>query len=104
MPAICAALLYLGRRPGAAAAFADRRVGWLRFNWTTIAAAVLWPLCSPLPPGTYPRLTLGLQLWASDSVVRALQVLGVAARRQGNIIELARGTVGIEEATASRSR
>ena len=154
MPAICAALLYLGRRPGAAdtlpprtaaflagalgcaglaglllagllaatvdwvspvvdftlaaafallgcgavAAFADRRVGWVRFNWTTIAAAALWPLCSPLPPGTYLRLTLGLQLWVSDSVVRALQVLGVAARQQGNIIELARGTVGIEEA------
>ena len=154
MPVICVALLYMGRRPGAAdqlapraaallagilgsaavagllvagllaasvdwssqvvdftlagsfallgcgavAAFADRRVAWLRFNWTTLAAAALWPLCSPLPPGTYTRLTLGLQLWVSDGVVRALEVLGIAAHQQGNIIELARGTVGIEEA------
>ena len=83
---------------GAVAAFADRRVAWVRFNWTTLAAAALWPLCSPLPPGTYSRLTIGLQLWVSDSVMRALGILGVAAHQQGNIIELARGTVGIEEA------
>jgi exosortase len=83
---------------GAVAAFADRRVGWIRFNWTSLAAAALWTLCSPLPPGTYSRLTVGLQLWVSDGVVRALEILGIAAHQQGNIIELARGTVGIEEA------
>jgi exosortase len=83
---------------GAVAAFADRRVAWVRFNWTSLAAAALWPLCSPLPPGTYSRLTVGLQLWVSDGVVRALEILGIAAHQHGNIIELARGTVGIEEA------
>jgi len=30
--------------------------------------------------------------------MRTLDLLGIAAHRQGNIIELARGTVGIEEA------
>jgi exosortase len=154
MPVICAALLYLGRRPaprdtlargtavllaagfGAAAlaglwlaglfavtldwtspvvdftltcafallggaalaAFSDRRVSLVAFNWTTFCAAALWPLCAPFPPGTYARLTLALQLWVSGSVMRTLDLLGVAAHRQGNIIELSRGTVGIEEA------
>jgi len=83
---------------GAVAAFAGRRTGLVRFNWTSVSAAILWALCAPLPPGTYTRLTLGLQLRVSESVVRALDLLGVAAHRQGNIIELAHGTVGIEEA------
>ena len=83
---------------GAIAAFADRRLAWVPFNWTSLAAAALWLLCSPLPPGTYSRLTTGLQLWVSGGVMRALEILGVAAHQQGNIIELARGTVGIEEA------
>jgi exosortase len=83
---------------GALAAFADRRVSLVAFNWTTICAAALWPLCAPLPPGSYTRLTLALQLWVSGNVMRALDLLGIAAHRQGNIIELARGTVGIEEA------
>jgi exosortase len=83
---------------GAIAAFADRRVAWVPFNWTSIAAAALWPLCSPLPPGTYARLTMELQLFVTVSVVHTLELLGIAAGRQGNIIELARGTVGIEEA------
>ncbi len=83
---------------GAIAAFADRRVALVPFTWACLAAAVLWPLCAPIPPGTYSRLTSGLQLWVSGGVIRALGLLGVAAHREGNIIELARGTVGIEEA------
>lgn len=80
------------------AAFADRRSPWIAFGWPSLAAALLWPLASPLPPGTYTRLTLGLQLWVSSGVMHALGLLGIAARREGNIIELAHGTVGIEEA------
>jgi exosortase len=154
MPAVCAMLLYIGRRPGAGgtldggtacllaallgaaalaslwvaglfavtldwnspvvdfalacafallacgalAAFADRAVSLVAFSWTTFCAAALWPLCAPLPPGSYTRLTLALQLWVSGNVMRALDLLGIAAHRQGNIIELARGSVGIEEA------
>ncbi len=82
----------------ALAAFADRRVALVGFTWTSFVAAALWPLCAPLPPGTYTRLTVGLQLWVTGSVMRTLGVLGIAAHRQGNIIELAHGTVGVEEA------
>ena len=57
-----------------------------------------WLLCAPIPPGTYTRLTLGLQLWVSENVLRALNLLGVAALRHGNVIELANARVGIEEA------
>ena len=83
---------------GAIAAFADRRVALVPFSWACLAAAALWPLSSPIPPGTYSRLTSGLQLWVSGGVMHALNLLGIAAHREGNIIELARGTVGIEEA------
>lgn len=82
----------------AIAAFADRGDPRIPFAWPSLAAAVIWPLSSPLPPGTYTRLTLGLQLWVSSGVMRTLDILGIAAHREGNIIELARGTVGIEEA------
>jgi exosortase len=67
-------------------------------NWNALVAVGLWLLCAPIPPGTYTRLTLGLQLWVSENVLRALHLLGIAAERHGNIIELARGAVGIEEA------
>ncbi len=83
---------------GAVAAFSDRRTALVPFNWTSLSAALLWALCAPLPPGTYTRLTLGLQLRVSESVVRTLDMLGIAAHRQGNIIDLAHGSVGIEEA------
>ncbi|HEY5078753.1 MAG TPA: exosortase/archaeosortase family protein [Opitutaceae bacterium] len=82
----------------AVAAFADRGAQWVPFAWPAIAAAALWALSSPLPPGTYTRLTLWLQLCVSGGVMRTLGLLGIAAHREGNIIELARGTVGIEEA------
>lgn len=82
----------------AIAAFAGRATALIPLNWTSLCAALLWPLCSPMPPGTYTRLTLGLQLWVSGFVMRTLDLLGIAAHRDGNIIELARGTVGIEEA------
>lgn len=67
-------------------------------NWSLLVALGLWLLSTPIPPGTYTRLTLGLQLWVTENVLRALHTLGVPAIRHGNIIELARGSVGIEEA------
>lgn len=67
-------------------------------NWNAVVAVALWLFCTPIPPGTYTRLTLTLQLWVSEAVVRALHLLGVAAIRHGNIIELAQATVGVEEA------
>ncbi len=78
--------------------FASERVRLIPFNWVSGVALALWVLCSPIPPGTYARLTLSLQLWVSENVLRALHLLGVAALRHGNVIELAQGRVGIEEA------
>ncbi len=78
--------------------FADTRVRALPCNWNSAVAIGLWLLSAPIPPGTYTRLTLGLQLWVSKSVLFSLHVLGIAAHRTGNIIELANGSVGVEEA------
>lgn len=79
-------------------AFSSAAVRWLPCNWSAFVALGLWLLCAPIPPGTYSRLTLGLQLWVSENVLRALHLLGIAALRHGNVIELAQGSVGIEEA------
>jgi len=78
--------------------FADERVRLIPFNWSAVLAAGLWWLSAPIPPGTYSRLTFNLQLWVSENVLGALHFLGIAANRQGNIIELATTAVGVEEA------
>ncbi len=78
--------------------FADERVRWIPFNWTSLVAVALWPLCSPMPPGTYSRLTDALQLGISHSVVHTLHLLGILADGRGNVILLAHATVGVEEA------
>jgi exosortase len=67
-------------------------------NWIAFTAVILWLLAVPMPPGTYTTLTLKLQTWITGHVLTALHVLGVAARQQGNLIELADTTVGVEEA------
>ena len=78
--------------------FAD--AGWrlVPFNWISLTAIFLWLLVSPIPDGTYARLTLGLQHWVTGSVLDTLQLLGVPARQSGNVIELATTSVGVEEA------
>lgn len=78
--------------------FSDQDVRLVPFNWPVVAAIGLWLLCAPLPPGTYSRLTLNLQLMVTQGVLTALNLLGIAASRQGNIIELATTSVGVEEA------
>jgi len=83
---------------GALVVFADDRVRWIPFNWTACVAAGLWPLSAPIPPGTYTRLTVGLQIWVSDAVVHTLHAFGVVAFQQGNVIQLATAAVGVEEA------
>lgn len=77
---------------------ASDRIRWVPFNWSALVAAGLWLLCAPLPPGTYSRLTVQLQLMISENVLRALHLLGIAAARQGNVIQLATTSVGVEEA------
>jgi exosortase len=78
--------------------FASEPVRLVPFNWITFTAIFLWLLCAPIPPGTYMRLTLGLQLWVTRSVLATLHLFGIAAIRNGNLIELAGSTVGVEEA------
>lgn len=79
-------------------AFSHRSVRLIGLNWSAWVAVGLWVLCAPLPPGTYSRLTMTLQLWVSEGVLSTLHLLGVAAIRHGNIIHMANSTVGIEEA------
>ncbi len=78
--------------------YSTEKIGFLNFNWTALVAIGLWLLSTPLPPGTYMRLTLTLQLWVSELVLRSLHTLGIPAIRHGNIIELANAAVGVEEA------
>jgi exosortase len=77
---------------------ADVRVRLVPVNWMSLTAISLWLLVTPLPDGTYAKLTLGLQQWVTGSVLQALHLLGIPARQHGNVIELATTTVGVEEA------
>lgn len=83
---------------GALVGFASSRIRLVPLNWSSCIAVALWPLSAPIPPGTYSRLTLGLQLTITENVLRALHLLGIPAQRHGNIIELATTSVGVEEA------
>ncbi|MDB6115895.1 MAG: hypothetical protein JWQ62_2840 [Lacunisphaera sp.] len=67
-------------------------------NWISLTAIFLWLLATPLPDGTYARLTLALQHWVTGGVMQTLHLFGVPARQHGNIIELATTSVGVEEA------
>lgn len=77
---------------------ADERVRLVPFNWISLTAIFLWLLITPVPDGTYARLTLALQGFVSGSVLHTLHLLGVPARQHGNIIELASISVGVEDA------
>jgi len=72
--------------------------GRLAFGWPAFCSAALWLLCTPIPPGTYARLSIALQLGVTEVVLHVLGFLGVPAVRHGNVIELVRGSVGVEEA------
>ena len=77
---------------------ADEQVRVVPCNWISFTAIFLWLLAAPLPHGTYARITLALQGWVTGSVLHTLHLLGIPARQHGNIIELVRTTVGVEEA------
>ena len=79
-------------------AFADQRVRFLPLNWAAAVAIILWLFASPPPPGAHARLTLFLQAEVTDWVVRILNALGIAAYQDGNVIQLARTSVGVSEA------
>lgn len=83
---------------GAALGFASASVRWIPFNWPLCVAIALWLMCAPIPPGTYSRLTVELQLAITEGVLSTLHLLGIPAQHHGNIIELATTSVGVEEA------
>lgn len=71
----------------------------IRLNGASLCAALLWCLVVPLPNGTLARFTLFLQDSITAVSLRVVHLAGVAARRDGNVIELANGLlVGVEEA------
>ena len=76
----------------------DRRVRLLPFNWAAAVAIGLWIFASPPPPGTYARVAYLLQTRVTEGVVGVLGAVGIAAYRDGNVIELARTSVGVSEA------
>jgi exosortase len=79
-------------------ALADEHVGVLSFGWPAGVAVLLWPLSSPLPPGSFTRFSLALQGAVTGAVTGTLGLLNIPAYRDGNVIELARGSVGVSEA------
>ena len=94
--ALTAAYVLLGL--AALTCFASDTVRLMPCNWNSLSALGLWLLCAPLPPASYLRLSLAMQFWVTKNVLHALHLLGIAANRQGNIIELANTSVGIEDA------
>ena len=79
-------------------AFADTRTRYVPFNWAAAMAVAVWFFASPPPPGSYARLTFLLQTGVIHGVVGILNALGIAAFQDGNVIELARTSVGVSEA------
>lgn len=77
---------------------ASRSVRLVPANWISFIAIALWVLSLPVPPGTYLRMTLSLQLWVTNNVLHSLLLLGIPAEQNGNIIQLANTSVGVEEA------
>jgi exosortase len=68
-----------------------------------VAAALLFPVLYllfmvPLPVGVFAMLTLPLQLYASSAATVALELAGILAMREGNLIHLSGLTMGVTEA------
>ena len=79
-------------------ALADERVRFVPVNWAAAVAAGLWIFASPPPPGASARLALLLQGDVTRGVVGVLGAVGIAAYQNGNVIEMARASVGVSEA------
>ncbi|HVU17515.1 MAG TPA: exosortase/archaeosortase family protein [Candidatus Didemnitutus sp.] len=77
---------------------ADDSVRFLPFNWAAVTACGIWILASPLPSGTYARVTYALQGEITGNVLEILHWLGIPATQRGNVLELATTTVGVAEA------
>ena len=65
---------------------------------TLVLPLLLLATTIPLPALLYNSLTGPLQLFASSAATGVIQALGVAVHRDGNIIQLANISLGVEEA------
>lgn len=77
---------------------ADARMRQIPFNWPAAVAIFLWFLSIPMPPGTYATITQTLQGFVTSTVLSLLHFCGIAAVKQGHILQLTDVTVGVEEA------
>ncbi|MEW6303317.1 MAG: exosortase/archaeosortase family protein [Verrucomicrobiota bacterium] len=76
---------------------------WLRWwgrgaLWRLAPVMLLFILAVPLPHTVWGELSAALRLLVSSATTDVLNLFGVAARQQGNIIFTARGAVGVDEA------
>jgi len=77
---------------------AQNSLRWIPLNWPALVSCLLWLLSAPIPPGTYSRLSLALQLGVTRAVITSLHVLGIPAQQIGNVIQLSSARIGVEEA------
>jgi len=71
--------------------------GWTFLRLAAFPLAFLIFMC-PLPSAVYDPVSARLRLLASAVATVLLQMLGVAAARSGNIIQLAKATLAVEDA------
>ncbi|MDD2708149.1 MAG: exosortase/archaeosortase family protein [Verrucomicrobiae bacterium] len=74
-----------------------RAGGWLLVRRTAYPLFFLW-LAAPWPALIEHPLNVGLMRGVAATVVHILNILGIAALQRGNVIELARIPVGVEDA------
>ena len=77
---------------------ASRSVRWIAPGWPLLVLLATVVLSAPLPPGSYARLSTGLQEAITIGVVETLRFFGIPALRAGNVINLGHTSVGVEEA------
>lgn len=89
--------LYAGCVAGASLCLAGRLGGWPWFKYFALPGCLLL-FAVPWPTGVESILVRGLMGLVSAVTVETLNLMGIYAEQQGNIIRLAAGSVGVEEA------
>jgi exosortase len=77
---------------------AQTSLRWIPFNWPAVVACLVWWMSAPIPPGTYSRLSIALQMGVTRTVIASLHLLGIPAQHVGNVIQLSATRVGVEDA------
>jgi exosortase len=77
---------------------AQTSLRWIPFNWPAVVSCLVWWMSAPIPPGTYSRLSIALQMGVTRTVIASLHLLGIPAQQVGNVIQLSATRVGVEDA------